>query len=45
LLMGHADVTTTTRYLRLSESHLKAAPSPLERLHLSPPPNTPGREP
>jgi len=36
LLMGHADVTTTTRYLRLSERHLKAAPSPLELLRLPP---------
>lgn len=44
LLMGHANVTTTTHYLRLSECHLKAAPSPLDRLQLSPPPNTPGRD-
>jgi integrase/recombinase XerD len=38
LLLGHADVTTTTRYLNLSERHLRAAPSPLDSLNLSTPP-------
>jgi integrase/recombinase XerD len=35
LLLGHADVRTTTRYLHLSERHLKAAASPLDSLSLN----------
>jgi site-specific recombinase XerD len=35
LLPGHADLKTTSRYLHLSERHLKAAPSPLDSLSLT----------
>lgn len=35
LLLGHTDVRTTTRYLHLSERHLKAAASPLDSLNLA----------
>jgi integrase/recombinase XerD len=34
LLLGHADLKTTSRYLHLSERHLKAIPSPLDSLTL-----------
>jgi site-specific recombinase XerD len=39
LLLGHADLKTTCRYLHLSERHLKATASPLDSLRLAPRPN------
>jgi integrase/recombinase XerD len=35
LLLGHTDLKTTSRYLHLSERHLKATASPLDSLPLS----------
>ena len=37
LLLGHADLKTTSRYLHLSEARLKATPSPLDALTLAKP--------
>lgn len=38
LLLGHADLKSTSRYLHLSERHLRAAASPLDSLSLTAPP-------
>jgi integrase/recombinase XerD len=35
VLLGHADLKTTCRYLHLSERHLKATASPLDSLTLA----------
>ena len=35
LLLGHTDLRTTSRYLHLSERHLKATASPLDSLKLA----------
>jgi len=35
LLLGHASLTTTSRYLNVSERHLKATASPLDSLNLT----------
>lgn len=36
LLLGHADLKSTSRYLHLSDRHLKTAASPLDALTLAP---------
>jgi site-specific recombinase XerD len=35
LLLGHSDLKTTSRYLHMSERHLKATASPLDSLTLT----------
>jgi integrase len=37
LLLGHSDLKATSIYLHLSERHLKAAGTPLDKLKLSGP--------
>ena len=37
LLLGHSDLKATSIYLHLSERHLKAAGTPLDKLELSGP--------
>ena len=36
VLLGHADIRTTARYLRVSMKRLHAAPSPFDALQLQP---------
>ena len=35
LLMGHANLEHTTRYLHLSQRHLRAAPNPLDQISVT----------
>ena len=36
VLLGHADIQTTARYLRVSTAHLQTIPSPFDALNLTP---------
>lgn len=36
VLLGHADIQTTARYLRVSTVRMQAAPNPFDSLHLKP---------
>jgi integrase/recombinase XerD len=36
VLLGHADIQTTARYLRVSTAHLQTIPSPFDALNLQP---------
>ncbi len=36
LLLGHADISHTTKYLHLSQKHLQAAPNPLAQVRHHP---------
>jgi integrase len=36
VLLGHADIQTTARYLRVSTTRIQAAPSPFGTLQLKP---------
>jgi integrase/recombinase XerD len=44
LLLGHTDLKTTSRYLHLSERHLKATASPLDSLTLASTPHPEDRD-
>lgn len=41
LLLGHADISHTTKYLHLSQKHLQAAPNPLAQIQVSSAKRTP----
>ena len=36
VLLGHGDLETTAKYLHLSNKHLQAVPTPLERIRMKP---------
>jgi len=36
VLLGHADIQTTARYLRVSTTRMQTAPSPFDALQLKP---------
>jgi integrase/recombinase XerD len=36
VLLGHADIQTTARYLRVSTTRMQAAPNPFDVLQLKP---------
>ena len=36
VLLGHANIQTTARYLRVSTAHLQTIPSPFDALNLKP---------
>ncbi len=41
VLLGHDDLATTSRYLHLSQKHLQAVPTPLDRIEMKPPAQVP----